>query len=45
MKKNPLIEQTAKDYNLDYEIVKEIYDRDKDHFYEKLEAVLQGETK
>lgn len=37
---NSFLAQTARDYDLDYETVETIYNRDPENFYEKLEEHL-----
>lgn len=43
--KDPFIEQTAKDYDMNYEDVKDIKDRFPDNFYEMLERFIEHRAK
>ena len=40
MEENGFIKQTAKDYDMPYSIVKELYDKYGSDFYEKLEEYI-----
>jgi hypothetical protein len=43
--KNGFVEQTAKAYDMDYDIVYDIYIHYKDQFYEKLEEFIKNRAK
>jgi len=40
--KNTFIEQTARDYDIRYDIVEDIYNRHKETLYERLEKILRN---
>lgn len=43
-KLNPFIVQTARDYDLDYEVVEDIFNKYQSNFYEKLEEHIKTKS-